>query len=133
MKYLIVFLLFSVLTTAFTGCMRGGNADEGDDGMIGDEETTTAKAHTTITDKSETTTSNLAGDITGMITDASDALRDMLPRMSPADTEATGEHRPIHPRHHASQEHQPDYIPGNDGNTRGAQDPTTFDQGHAVL
>lgn len=39
MKLSLIFLLVTALLFSFTGCMRGGNADEGDDGYLDEEET----------------------------------------------------------------------------------------------
>ncbi len=62
-KFLTILSLLSVMLTA-TSCMRGGNADKGDDGYIGNHDNETSITDTNrndypvTTDRNTTTTNN---------------------------------------------------------------------------
>ena len=77
-KFLTILSLLSVLMTA-TSCTRGGNADKGDDGHIGDHE------------KETTVTTDRAGDVT--ITDTTDNNRRNEKRITGTYDEHEGEIR----------------------------------------
>ena len=69
MKKILITLLVLSLVCALVGCMRGGNADKGHDGVIGDEE-----------NRDRTDNKNFKDDMEDFGDDVESAIEDVLPK-----------------------------------------------------